>query len=645
MKSLRAWFRPPRHLLALFLFITLAPSMLLVAFGWRSLEHDRALDLQQIQDRREQAADLAVSGLQQSLDAVERQLRLNPSALNVSEDAAAVVFTPGSVQGKLLYYPVSAVASEAPAKQFAAAEKAELAQDEVSAAAAFRELASPSSDVAVQAGALIGLARVLRNSGQPDAALGVYAAAAKLDGPTVSGLPVGLFAAWAKCDLLEMLNRKDDLRREAKTLYSGLLQGRWQLDRTAWETNIGDARRWMGDNTTGDLPPAGVLPKDALQFAEAAEWLWNKWTTRPSGRELVHVDGRDIAVLWSGDSGHVDAFLAGPDYAEREWVRKLAPVLERQHARVSLHDPAEHFPLGPPGTRRAAPETRLPWTLVVESVNVTADLDQLAGRRRLWLAGLGMLVPLVVSGTWLIARAVMRDLAVARLQSDFVSAVSHEFRTPLTSLRQITEILADGRIVNEDRRRTYYQALERQTGRLHQLVESLLDFGRMEAGTSPYRLEPLDACALIRTVVEQFEREASGRGYHVELDVNGVAAPIVATIAGDREALTNALWNLLDNAVKYSLECRTVWVEVQREDGRLAVRVRDRGLGIPHEEQREIFRKFVRGARAKVEGIKGTGIGLAMVDHIIKAHGGEVRLQSEPGAGSTFTLVLPCHES
>src|SRR6185369_10012775 len=132
-----------------------------------------------------------------------------------------------------------------------------------------------------------------------------------------------------------------------------------------------------------------------------------------------------------------------------------------------------------------------------------------------------LLAALVIAGSYVIARAVSRELAVARLQSDFVSAVSHEFRTPLTSMRQLTEILNDGRITAEDRRRTYYEALARQTERLHRLVESLLDFGRMEAGTSPYRLEPLDACAFVRSVVEEFEAEAAGRGYHVELEVNG----------------------------------------------------------------------------------------------------------------------------
>ena len=126
-------------------------------------------------------------------------------------------------------------------------------------------------------------------------------------------------------------------------------------------------------------------------------------------------------------------------------------------------------------------------------------------------------------------------------------------------------------------------------------------------------------------------------GRRIELTSDG-AAPVVRA---DREALGRALWNLLDNAVKYSPACPTVWVDLAREGQRVAIRVRDQGLGIPAEEQKEIFRKFVRGAAAKAASVKGTGIGLALVEHIVRAHGGEVRLESQPGQGSTFTILLP----
>jgi signal transduction histidine kinase len=254
----------------------------------------------------------------------------------------------------------------------------------------------------------------------------------------------------------------------------------------------------------------------------------------------------------------------------------------------------------------------------------------------MWLAGLALLVVVIGAGAYFVTRVIGHELAVARLQSDFVAAVSHEFRTPLTSLRQLSEILIDQRMPDEDRRQAYFRAIARQTDRLNRLVESLLDLGRLEAGTSPYRLEPLDACALVRSVVDEFDRDA-GEHVRIDLDIDVDAMEI----RGDREALTNALWNLLDNAVKYSPACTTVWVTVSRDVGRLIVRVRDRGIGIPLAEQRAIFDKFVRGARATSEGFKGTGIGLSMVRHIVSAHGGAVEVESAPGQGSTFTMALP----
>jgi signal transduction histidine kinase len=250
---------------------------------------------------------------------------------------------------------------------------------------------------------------------------------------------------------------------------------------------------------------------------------------------------------------------------------------------------------------------------------------------------LALVLVVICAGSYFIARAFARELAVARLQSDFVSAVSHEFRTPLTALRQLSEIFNEDRPLEDERRKKYYQALDRATGRLDKLVEGLLDFGRMEAGAMVYRKMDLDAGALVKSVVSDFQREVGDRGYVVELK----ATDNLPAVHGDPEALGRALWNLLDNATKYSSECKTVWVEVEREGRELAIRVRDRGIGIPVPEQQDILRKFVRGTAAAAAGVKGTGIGLAMVKHLVDAHGGTLRLESEPGKGSTFSILLP----
>jgi len=231
---------------------------------------------------------------------------------------------------------------------------------------------------------------------------------------------------------------------------------------------------------------------------------------------------------------------------------------------------------------------------------------------------------------------VNRELSVARLQSDFVAAVSHEFRTPLTAMSHITEMLEEGGTPG-DRLPLYYRALGKETRRLRGMVESLLDFGRMEAGRHIYHMEDADAVELVRRVVDEFREEASTNAHRVELDM----PPGERRIRADREAITRALRNLLENAVKYSPESSTVRVLLESQRGHLAISVEDQGAGIEKHEQRQVFRKFVRGTSARTLNVKGSGIGLSMVDHIVKAHGGRVALESEPGRGSRFTILLP----
>jgi signal transduction histidine kinase len=261
-------------------------------------------------------------------------------------------------------------------------------------------------------------------------------------------------------------------------------------------------------------------------------------------------------------------------------------------------------------------------------------------RRALWLAGVVLMVLLVLAGAYAIHRGISQELKFARLQSDFVAAVSHEFRSPLTTLRTLTELLTHDRIADESRRKQSYLFLDRESNRLTRLVEDLLDFGRMECRRKQYRIEPRDAFTLVRSAIADFTEEAVANGFHVEANLG----PGPATIRADQEAFRRALRNLLENAVKYSPECRTVWVDGAVKDHQVAISVRDHGMGIDPREQREIFQKFVRGNAAKKAGIKGTGIGLSMVQQIIEALGGQIRLESAVGVGSTFTIVLPLVE-
>jgi len=330
----------------------------------------------------------------------------------------------------------------------------------------------------------------------------------------------------------------------------------------------------------------------------------------------------------------------------RRWTERAIADDVNGAMRLSLLAASGELLTGPQPTSGSAAvtasDTGLPWTLVLSPGMASSASAELANRRRLLSAALALILLLLVGGASFAWRVMQRELAVARLQTDFVSAVSHEFRTPLTSLRHVTELLEEHDDVPRERRQALYEALGRSAERLHRLVESLLDFARMEDGRRPYDLQPVDAGVLAAAVVADFQKEVASHGVAIDLEIERTAD---MQLRADAASLTNALWNLLDNAVKYSPDQRVVRVSVRRYRAGVAISVRDNGLGVPAHERQAIFGRFVRGEKASRLGIKGTGLGLALVSHIIEAHGGTIELESEEGVGSTFRLVLPVSES
>jgi signal transduction histidine kinase len=242
----------------------------------------------------------------------------------------------------------------------------------------------------------------------------------------------------------------------------------------------------------------------------------------------------------------------------------------------------------------------------------------------------------LAAGWYFVFRSFARERQIARLQSDFVAAVSHEFRSPLTALTHAADLLVNDRVSSEGARQQTYQVLARDTARLRSLVEGLLTFGRLEAGAA-FRFEETNVVVLVQDVIADVQSEVAARGYVIDLQCQ--ARHVLANV--DREAVSRAIRNLLDNAVKYSPDSRHIEVTVTHETERVAIAVRDHGLGIPAGEQRAIFDRFVRGAESTSRRIQGTGIGLAMVREIVRAHGGQVQVRSQPGEGSVFTMTIP----
>jgi signal transduction histidine kinase len=257
-------------------------------------------------------------------------------------------------------------------------------------------------------------------------------------------------------------------------------------------------------------------------------------------------------------------------------------------------------------------------------------------------AGLLLLLggALVVS-LGLALRAADRMMRLSTMKTDFVSNVSHELRTPLASIRVFAELLRLGRVQTPEKVREYGEYIERESRRLSRLIENILDFSRIESGRKTYTFAPTDVRQVVEGVLQSFDVHLRHHGFTVRLEAPDRPLP---EVLADADALGQAVHNLLDNAVKFSGEARGVEVILGGGTGEVTIAVRDRGVGIPRDEQAKIFDRFHRVSTGLVHEVKGSGLGLSLVQHIVTVHGGRVTVESEPGRGSTFTLHLPSRE-
>lgn len=254
----------------------------------------------------------------------------------------------------------------------------------------------------------------------------------------------------------------------------------------------------------------------------------------------------------------------------------------------------------------------------------------------------GAVGALLLAGAWLLYRNFRRELQLAEMRTDFVSNVSHELKTPLSLIRMYAETLEMARVPDPEAQREYLRVIMRESDRLSRLIGNILAFSRIESGRARYRRERLDLGAAVRAVVGIYRVHLEHEGYRLQVE----EAEALPDIDADAEAVAEALLNLLDNAMKYSGESRDITVRTGTSDSGTAhsevwVEVEDRGIGIPADQQKQIFEKFYRVGAGLVHTAKGSGLGLTLVDHIMRAHGGRVDVWSVPAAGSRFRLVFP----
>jgi two-component system phosphate regulon sensor histidine kinase PhoR len=246
---------------------------------------------------------------------------------------------------------------------------------------------------------------------------------------------------------------------------------------------------------------------------------------------------------------------------------------------------------------------------------------------------------ILIAGAWLIFRTIRKEMELVDLKSDFVSNISHELRTPLALIRMFAETLEMNRIKTNEKKMEYYRTILRETERLTRLVNNILSFSRMEKNARQYHFRPLLLNDVVQSVLSVYAVTLSEQKFAVTTEL-----PLdLPMVSADEEAITEAIHNVIDNAVKYSTEEKFLCVVTSQDGGMVTLTVEDHGIGIAAEHHQKIFEKFYRVSQGLVHTAKGSGVGLALVSCIVQDHKGFVRVQSSPGRGSTFILTFPAY--
>ncbi len=270
------------------------------------------------------------------------------------------------------------------------------------------------------------------------------------------------------------------------------------------------------------------------------------------------------------------------------------------------------------------------------------DLDELARDSFLHSAGATLLVLVfLLCGIALTLRATDREARLAQAKSNFVSNVSHELKTPLSLISLFSEILELGRVNSEEKRAEYYRLIRHESRRLNKMIDNILDFSKIEAGRKTYNFADGDLAEVIEDVLSSYRHQIISSGFDIQPNIQ----PDLPLVFIDRDAMTQAISNLLDNAIKYSGEVKRLSITAERRGSELSIEITDHGIGIPRAEQTKIFEKFYRVGNGLVHDIKGSGLGLSLVKHIIEAHHGTISVESDVGQGSQFRILLPLNRT
>jgi two-component system, OmpR family, phosphate regulon sensor histidine kinase PhoR len=412
------------------------------------------------------------------------------------------------------------------------------------------------------------------------------------------------------------------------------------------------------DENQALLPNGYVSKKKVVADAEAFKRLFlNKilpdlrlGDLKPDMHKHLHreYDGRDYLISFIKKERDGRAFYVALKISLEYLLKELFPTtLEPLQGKALYCVRDDHgrvvfgAPVGQPGKflyERAFPTTLFMWRLQLAPLPAASLNTAEKTRRRSEYLLITLTLGIILAGTLFLLYVSSKDRRANQLKSDFISNVSHELKTPLSLIRMFGELLALGKLKSPEKAKEYADIITREAERLTRLIDNVLDFSRMERGRSAYDFQPGSLADVVERSLDVYRHRVEREGLKLVTKIDADLPPTLI----DENAMTLLLLNLLENAVKYGRG--EIAVYLTRVGSSLRLVVGDQGPGIPSDEQVRIFDRFYRTRQARQTNARGSGIGLSLVKHIAEAHGGTVKVESEPGEGAAFIVDLPLVE-
>jgi two-component system phosphate regulon sensor histidine kinase PhoR len=615
------------------------PSALLAILSWRAVKLENIERQQQIAQQQAQLAKLTDAAMTAALQGIERSTALDADSFELDSSGDLRfpkdrVLFPGSSYGLPGLILNVDTASNSLIEQ---AESAEAQGQGDAAIAAYTRLESIQS---LSEWASFAVARV---SYSKDPAklhdwIASFAGTAMED-ITPDGFPVALIAAGFIERLPQSAAR--DFIPFLQTTADRLRSGKWWLTypQRKMEYHLLEQALQM----PGARPPEQDTRAALLESFENA--IRQAGPLRPDAptRTTLEVAAGPLLLIavprlerpgnWQGAiylGSSLDSFLNRELGPMRKDLAYPLAIRGQSTGRLIWGDRAADTPI--------APFRNLPgWTVAVGRPAAQGN----GGRQILSYSLIVLLVLVLTFGIAVTVRAVSREGELARLQSTFAAGVTHEFKSPITTIQLLMERVAGGRITSPDALNEYSKAICRETARLEQLVNRLLQTHKIGAGESHYHTAPHGLHDIAVTAAAHFQAQAEARRIRIDVDCDDLTREVEL----DRTAIQDCLQNLIDNAIKYSPNDTSIGVVIRHERQEAIIMVRDQGVGIDSAELSKIFNRFYRGKKGAEQCAKGTGLGLWLVKAVVEGHGGTVDVRSSPGLGSEFRIRLPIRES